>query len=122
MAARGRISPLKAVFWYNLAATEEQDSSSAPSSRLFAYRWRHPEVKPKDPDPVSTAENSEQYRVGDQVLVKPPGARCTTRWPTGQVTSVVSNNTVLVDGTPRHVLDIRRLAPEGSVASEKGAQ
>ena len=112
MAARGGITPLKAVFWYNLAATDVRDPSSAPSGGVFAYRWRHPAVEPKDPAPREE-KDPDRYRVGDQVLVKPPGARCTTRWTTGQVTGVVSNNTVLVDGVPRHVLDVRRLGPEG---------
>ena len=107
MAARGGITPLKAVFWYNLAAKDIRDPDSAPSGGVFAYRWRHPAVEPEDPAP-SEDKGSQQYHVGDHVLVKPPGARCTTRWTPGQVTGVVSNNTVHVDGVPRHVLDLRR--------------
>ncbi|XP_043247110.1 uncharacterized protein LOC122394343 [Amphibalanus amphitrite] len=112
MAARGGITPLKAVFWYNLAAKDGSDPSTAPSRGIFTYRWRHPEAQPKDPA-LSEERMTHEYRVGDQVWVKPPGARCTTRWSTGQVTGVVSGNTVLVDGVPRHVLDVRRVTPEG---------
>ena len=113
MAARGGITPVKAVFWYNLAATDVQDPSSAQSAKVFAYRWRHPAVESEDPSP-SEEKESQHYRVGDRVLVKPPGARCTTRWTAGQVTDVTSNNTVSVDGVPRHVPDVRRLRPEES--------
>ena len=48
--------------------------------------------------------------VGDQVFVRPPGARCTTPWPRGEVTQICSPQTIEVDGTPRHVADVR-LAP-----------
>lgn len=48
--------------------------------------------------------------VGDQVFARPPGARCNTPWHRGEVTRICSPQTVEVDGTPRHVADLR-LAP-----------
>ena len=48
--------------------------------------------------------------MGEEVWVKPPNARCTTRWGRGKVTEVLSQNKVAVDGVPRHVLDIQRVS------------
>ena len=47
--------------------------------------------------------------VGDEVWVKPPGARCFTHWNRGQITDVTSSNNVSVDGVPRHILDVRKI-------------
>jgi len=49
------------------------------------------------------------YQTGDVVLliyVKPPGARCTIPWKKGAVIALVSNTTVKVDSTNRHVSDL----------------
>lgn len=54
--------------------------------------------------------------VGEEVWVKPPNSRCTTRWGKGTVTEVLSKNKVAIDGMPRHILDIRRV----SLPSEEG--
>ena len=51
-----------------------------------------------------------KVQVGDEVWVKPPNARCTTRWNRGIVNGVNSPNNVEVDGTPRHLLDLRPTA------------
>ena len=49
-----------------------------------------------------------EFDVGDEVWVKPPGARCTTPWKPGVVTGVNSKYNVEIDKVPRHVRDIRR--------------
>ena len=46
-------------------------------------------------------------KMGDEVWVKPPAARCTTQRGKGIVTQVNSRNNVSVNGMPRHVLDVR---------------
>ena len=50
---------------------------------------------------------------GDEatVLVKPPEARCHTKYKLGTVTKVVSEQTMEVDGMPRHVRDLRSAIP-----------
>ena len=108
MAARTRGNPLDMVFWYNLAAREGQDGSTAPSSRVYSYRWRHPGVSGETLE-FEAEKKDPGYQVGDSVVVKPVNKRCTSRWTEGVVTGVVSHNNVEVDGVPRHVLDIRRL-------------
>uniref|UniRef100_A0A5S6PZ45 DUF4772 domain-containing protein n=1 Tax=Trichuris muris TaxID=70415 RepID=A0A5S6PZ45_TRIMR len=50
--------------------------------------------------------------------VKPPGARCISKYHRGTVTGVLSRQAVTVDGIPRHVRDLRFRAP--SEESYKG--
>ena len=47
------------------------------------------------------------YRVGDIVYVKPVGVKCTTEWPEGEVTNIISETAVEVNGVNRHVADLR---------------
>ena len=106
VAERGRISPLEAVFWYNMAPRIGQEETSVPQRGVFRYDWRHPCAEPRLEGEV---EGPESIEVGDEVWVKPPNARCTTQWGRGRVTDIHSKNNVSIDGVPRHVLDIRRM-------------
>lgn len=103
MSERGGISPLEAVFWYNMTPRSGQDKATVPHMGLFKYEWRHPETEPrsKGEQEIST------LRLGDEVWIKPPNARCTVQWRKGVVTAINSRNNVSVDGVPRHVVDIR---------------
>ena len=65
----------------------------------------------------NTSEGSRQYREGDRVVVKPPNARCDTRWSGGTVTKVNSPWNVDVNGVPRHIQDVR-LARSGTGEQE----
>ncbi len=51
------------------------------------------------------------YDVGDTVWVKPSENRCDTKYKLGTVTRVVSEQTMEVDGMPRHVRDLRSAVP-----------
>ena len=106
LAERGAISPLEAVFWYNMSPRTGQDESSVPQRSVFRYEWRHPRVAP-------TTDVEEErpglVQVGEEVWVKPPNARCTTQWGRGRVTAINSRNNVSVDGMPRHILDLRKV-------------
>ena len=106
VAERGQISPLEAVFWYNMAPRSGQEEASVPQRAVFRYDWRHPCAEPQ---PEGDSEGPESIEVGDEVWVKPPNACCTTQWGKGRVTGIHSKNNVSVDGMPRHVLDIRRV-------------
>ena len=105
MAERGNISPMEAVFSYNMSPSAGQADNSVPQRTVFRYEWRHPAVQPdlKDHDTETTV------KVGEEVWVKPAGARCTALWPKGVVTAINSRNNVSVDGMPRHILDVRRV-------------
>ena len=48
------------------------------------------------------------------VFVKPAAARCTSRWPIGRVTSVLSDQAIEVDGMPRHIADCRPVRKDSS--------
>lgn len=118
IAARSQISPLQAAFWYNLAS-EGTRGKPAPSSAVFAYRWRHPAARTAEMDGCDRPVNGCPFETGDAVFVKPPGARCTTEWPRGRVDSVVSTNNVVVDGMPRHVLDLRKVPEQPTSVPEE---
>jgi transposase InsO family protein/ribonuclease HI len=115
MAARaGAQSPLKMVFWYNLAPTVAMDGSTTPSSQIFTYGWRHPSLQPPQPD-----NENAIFEVGDHVWVKPPDGRCTSRWTSGVVSKVTSRNNIEINGVPRHVLDLRRIVDSTRAAKHK---
>ncbi len=60
---------------------------------------------------VSRAQSTGPYDVGDAVWVKPSENRCHTKYQLGTVTRVVSEQTMEVDGMPRHVRDLRSAVP-----------
>ena len=93
------------MFWYNLSK-DGTKSADSPSSTIYKYEWRHPNVDPPVVEvPVPSID------LGEAVFVKPPGARCTSRWGIGHVTkSGTTRNTVEVDNIPRHILDVRRVS------------
>ena len=77
---------------------------SAPANAIHRYRVRIKSIDAHLPDRQGTRG---PYELGDTVRVKPPNSRCTTSFRRGQITGIVSEQAVLVDGTPRHVRDIR---------------
>ena len=105
IAERGNKTPLEAVFWYNMSPRSGQSEDSIPQRAVFRYDWRHPAVQPlpKQEGDITTV------KLGEEVWVKPPHARCTSHWQKGIVTGINSKNNVSVDGMPRHILDIRRV-------------
>ena len=110
MAARSGGDILDAVFWYNYLPREGMDPTSSPSRHLFRHRCRNPMERPRE----SRQREQPGFSQGDTVFVKPPGARCTTRWKEGRVTRVTPAGAVEVDGVHRHVGDIRRVFLESS--------
>ena len=105
IAERGRISPAEAVFWYNVSPRAGQSEDSVPQKSVFKYEWRQSCVAPEDTGDRSGVDIGS-IRVGEEVWVKPPNARCTSQWGKGRVTGVNSRNNVMVDGVPRHILDV----------------
>lgn len=120
MAERAQVTPMEAVFWYNMSPKSGQDETTVPQRAVFKYEWRHPSMVPKS---VGGEEGGASVQIGDEVWVKPPNAKCTSQWGKGTVTDVHSQNNVSVDGMPRHILDIRRVVDsstedEGPVAPD----
>lgn len=124
MAARANGDPLQMVFWYNVTPKESSRAESLPSASVHNYDWRLPGISEvsveKKPEMVSGLHR------GDQVYVKPPRARCTSTWPVGTITEVLSDYRVEVDGVPRHVGDLRAVCPpsdgEDDVQSEESLE
>ena len=114
-AERAKVSPLEIVFWYNLAPSRDSPES-APAASLHSYLWRNPnsQIISNEEGKVSDSD----FTVGDKIFVKPPNARCTTRWVEGVVTATPSRTSVEVNGIPRHVADCRQTPAVEKIAAE----
>ena len=109
IAARKHCTIAEAVYWYNVAPKDDIDSATAPANKLYNY-----EVRLLGIDRVLHSEPGaidSPYDVGDTVWVKPSVNRCLTKYKLGTVTRVVSEQTMEVDGMPRHVRDLRSAVP-----------
>ena len=102
-AAKSGSDPEQAVFWYNCLPKSGSNSESVPSNELYNYSWRIPVITEIQED----YNTNNSFKIGDQVTVKPPNSKCTSKWPTGIVTKINSTWSVDVNGFPRHIADIR---------------
>ncbi|GFR62090.1 Gag-Pro-Pol polyprotein [Elysia marginata] len=109
LSKRGRILPTRAVFWYNMSPRNGQLDTTIPYKSVHCYEWMHPAVEVS----VDSSDEQANVKVGDEVWVKPPSAKCTQQWIRGEVTGVNSRNNVEVDGMSRHVLEIRPVICRG---------
>lgn len=105
IAARSHCTIGEAVYWYNVSPKDNADPSTAPSNIIHDYRVRVLGIDVAKPDDYGGESSS--FSVGDCVWVKPNGVRCDQKYGRGVVTGVVSDVAVEVDGTPRHVRDLR---------------
>ena len=104
----------EAVYRYNATPKDAVTAASAPTNAIHRYRVRINALDARLPDRQGTRG---PYKLGDTVWVKPPNSWCTTRFRRGQITSIVSEQAVLVNGTPRHVRDIRPALNTNPLAS-----
>ena len=86
--------------------TEDADVRSVNESEAAAELDEEARDR-QQPDQVNLAN----IPVGTQVYIRPPNARCTTRWRLGTVTRETDEQgrTIEVDRIPRHVNDVRSL-------------
>jgi hypothetical protein len=113
LAARAAKDPREVLFWYNAAPKDICDPLTSPFAAVYTYEWRYPTA-------VATPDGREAnapYKVGDRVYVKPPNARCCTRWPEGVITGANSATNIVVDGMARHVGDLRQV-PDSDTDTE----
>ena len=115
IAARKGCTVAEAVYWHNVTPRDDETADSAPASRLYRYRVRVQGLDGQEATeshgqgvPDETEQTRPQYRPGDGVWVRPPRVRCDTRYDRGEVTRVISDQCVEVDGVPRHVKELRR--------------
>ena len=109
IAARKHCTIAEAVYWYNVAPKDDVDSAPVTANKLYNYKVRLlgiDRVLHSEPGAIDSP-----YDVGDAVLVKPSENRCHTKYKLGTVTRVVSEQTIEVDGIPRHVRDQRSAVP-----------
>jgi ribonuclease HI len=109
IAERAGISPEVAVSYYNQTPRSGTNPSSVPYRGIYQYDWRWPIKGSLNDEEVNT---SNIVKMGEEVWVKPSNAKCTTRWKKGTVTGINSDNNVIVDNVPRHILDIRDIVTE----------
>lgn len=113
IAARKRCSIREAVSLYNISPLDDKEGSR-PVDLLYAYA-----VRMADEVQVQmTAEDENDYHVGDPVWTRRPGERCDSVSKAGTVTAVVSGSVVEVDGLNHHVRDVRPRRHEESAPSE----
>ena len=105
MCARTGKPPAEMLLWYN---NSPNDRDVVPSESVLSYSCRYPGYVDAD-NPASDAPVN-RFKVGDEVFVRPHDARCTTTWPRKVVSGIASSTSVEVDGTPRHVRDLRLAA------------
>ena len=103
IAARKACTIVKAVYRYNTTPKDAVTAASAPANAIHRYRVHIKGIDVRLPDRQGTRG---PYELGDTVWVKPPNSQCTTSFRRGQITGIVSEQAVLVDGTPRHGKDI----------------
>ena len=104
IAARTRCFVQEAVYWYNVTPKDDTSSLTAPANGIYRYEVR---IRNIDPVPTSPASTQNRYRVGDPVWIKPPRYRCMSKFQEGTVTEVISPQIVIVDGVPRHVMNVQ---------------
>ena len=113
IAARSGCNIDDAVYWYN---NTPNSFGNVPALSLYAYpvHLRNILSAADSRQPKDTTGNP--YALKDYVYVKPNNNKCTSVWKVGQVTKLISNTTVEVNGTNRHVSDLRFAWHDNSVA------
>jgi hypothetical protein len=122
IAARKECTIQEAVYRYNVSPKDNETPSSCPSSEIYRYELRVSGVDPLPPPMTSSQGPGNTFSVGDAVWAKPPGSRCTTQYAIGHVTKVISDQSVEVDGIPRHLRDLRPAAEESSQQARSPAE
>ena len=108
MAARVGGDVRDMVVFYN---TSPNQKGVVPAETIYKY------VPSRCVQEVRTS-TSCPYSCGDLVYVRPPNARCTTAWALGTVSGVNSDVSIVVDGVPRHVRDLRKATAHDEVGQE----
>ncbi|KFD49045.1 hypothetical protein M513_10093 [Trichuris suis] len=105
IAARKGCAVCEAVYWYNLMPRDDCSEATAPANAIYRYPVR---VRGVDSVVHEVQDVRSPYVIGDEVWIKEPGRKCYSQFGRGIVTKVLSGQAVEVDGTPRHIKDIRR--------------
>ena len=104
IAARSKCSIPEAVYVYNITPKDDVDPKTAPINGWAGYEARTKGVEEVEEGPKPAC----RYQVGDSVWARPDEAKCDDPYVAGEVTNVISDLTVEVDGMPRHIRHLRR--------------
>ena len=104
IAARTRCSFQEVMYLYNVTPKDDTSSLTAPANGIYRYEVR---IRNIDPVPMSPASAQNRYHHGNPVWVKPPRYQYISKFQEGTVIEVISPQTVIVDGAPHHVKDMR---------------
>lgn len=102
MVARSGRSVEDMLFWYNQSPNVH---GVVPADAVYSYTTALPHIGSVallERDTINT-----EYKVGDVVYLKPKNARCNDEWEKAEVTGIVSEVVIEVNGTNRHISDIR---------------
>ena len=88
----------------HITPKDGESRQTATANRIHRYKVR---VKGFNTPMTSSDTKHSFYQIGDRVWVKAPHSRCTTKFNRGRVTGMISLQSLLVDGIPRHVKDLR---------------
>ena len=95
---------MEAVYWYNTIPRDNVSATNTSANVVNSYQVWVKRINGMCPP--SQREMCDPYRISDSVSVKPHNSQCTTNFKKGHVTVIVSEYSVLVDVTPRHVMDL----------------
>ncbi|XP_067950476.1 uncharacterized protein [Watersipora subatra] len=100
--------PEEMAYWYN---NSPNSNGIVPVEKLYSYRSDLAGATKLTEIPQKLSDNRDcclnPYKVGDTVYVKPVNARCFDKWKCRKVTRINSSTSVEVNGTNRHVSDLR---------------
>lgn len=105
MAARVRGDVRDMVMFYNASPN---GSGIIPAEAIYKYAVAIPGLSCRVQKSHTVTPVTCPFVPGDLVYVRPPNARCTTSWDLKTVSGINSDVSVMVDGVPRHVRDLRK--------------
>ena len=100
IAARMHCLIQEAVYWHNVTPRDNMSPPTKPANKIYHYEVS---VKGVDAPITSSGPGHNYYQVRNRVWFKMVQNRCTTKFGKGLVTKVISPQSVLVDGIPRHM-------------------
>ena len=103
IAARMHCPIQEAVYWYNITPRDDISPSTVPANRIYQYEVG---VKGANHATVSSGPKHNSYKVRECMWVKAPQSRCTIKFSRGEVTKIISPQSILVDWILRHVKDL----------------
>ncbi|XP_065654796.1 uncharacterized protein LOC136081411 [Hydra vulgaris] len=80
-------------------------NGASPMDKIYSYTIGVKGLG-KENLPAQNVTN-KRFRIGDKVWLKPPNARCYTKWQPATITRNASKQIVEVNGIPRHVKHVR---------------